>query len=303
MESKNYFSAFIMTYKRNSTLLETIKLLFDQTLPPEKILIVDNDPNQGAKIVLDSFPNQNIEYYSVGYNSGPAGASAIGLSLLAKQGYKWIAWIDDDDPPQYKDVFQILLETGNTSPDCGCVGMVGQYFDRKKGIIVRVNDAEIKGKGALEVDIIAGGMMKIINSKVVIEKNILPDPSLFFSFEDLDFDLNLQNNGYKLLVNKELYYNARLKHNNIGIKKQRGLKKDINVLWREYYSLRNLFIIQTKNKLYRANFFTFFRMLYKIISGFKYGLSYGLKNSKHLSLAFFHFIINKRGLIDNLRRV
>ena len=43
-----------MTYKRNSTLLETIKLLFDQTLPPEKVLIVDNDPDQGAKIVLDT---------------------------------------------------------------------------------------------------------------------------------------------------------------------------------------------------------------------------------------------------------
>jgi len=51
-ERKKFFAAFIMTYRRNSTLQTTIDALFTQTHPPEKILIIDNDIEFSAKPML-----------------------------------------------------------------------------------------------------------------------------------------------------------------------------------------------------------------------------------------------------------
>ena len=249
MSANKKFAAFIMTFQRNQTLESTIAVLLKQTLPPEKILIVDNDPQQGAKSVAALFSNAEIEYHSVGYNSGPAGAALAGLTTLAAQGYEWIGWVDDDDPPLFNDTFEILLNLATSNPSCGCVGAVGQYFDRSKGIMKRVGDDELEGNGFLEIDNIAGGMCKIVNAKVITEKNVFPDETLFYGFEELDFDLRLQKAGFTLLVPKDLYKKNRVYHNRIGFKVKRGQKKETSRLWREYYSTRNLMIVLFKNNL------------------------------------------------------
>lgn len=97
-QTKPFFAAFIMTFQRNHTLEETIRIILDQTLPPEKILIVDNDPAESAKSIAQKFSHLPVFYHATGNNSGPAGAAKKGLEILVNEGFKWIAWIDDDDP-------------------------------------------------------------------------------------------------------------------------------------------------------------------------------------------------------------
>ena len=296
-ERKKFFAAFIMTYRRNSTLQITIEALFKQTYPPEKVVIVDNDIEFSAKPILELLPHYPLEYYNVGYNSGPAGASRKGLEILTAQEYKWIAWVDDDDPPVFDNCFELLLQVGENAPNCGCVGAVGHYFDRRNGIITRVPDEELLKPGIIEVDQIAGGMCKIVASKVVSEKNILPDEKLFFSFEDLDFDLKIQNGGYKLYASRNLYLNHRTKFKTQGIVKQRGNKKDTNKLWRDYYSTRNILFILSHNKLTLALIKTLFRSGIKVFLGFRYGLHYGTKNAQYIFRAILDFSLNKKGQI------
>jgi GT2 family glycosyltransferase len=296
-ERKKFFAAFIMTYRRNSTLETTIAALFKQTYPPEKVVIVDNDIEFSAKPILELLPNYPLEYYNVGYNSGPAGASRKGLEILTAQEYKWIAWVDDDDPPVFDNCFELLLQVGENAPNCGCVGAVGHYFDRRNGIITRVPDDELLKPGIIEVDQIAGGMCKIVASKVVSEKNILPDEKLFFSFEDLDFDLKIQNGGYKLYASRNLYLNHRTKFKTQGIVKQRGNKKDTNKLWRDYYSTRNILFILSHNKLTLALIKTLFRSGIKVFLGFRFGLHYGTKNAQYIFRAILDFSLNKKGQI------
>jgi hypothetical protein len=108
--------------------------------------------------------------------------------------------------------------------------------------------------------------------------------------------LRLQKSGYVLLVNKELYKRHRVYWNRTDITIKKGNKKDLNRLSRDYYSIRNsLFIIQ-KHQLFSAFVFTILRSFYKIIMGFKFGLQYGLKNTKVIFYALFHFCIGKKGL-------
>lgn len=289
------FAAFIMTYKRVSVLESTIELLFKQTYPPEKILIIDNDPEQSASVLVNKLNYLPIEYFAVGYNSGPAGAANYGLHLLSQQNYDWIGWIDDDDPPLFDDVFEILLKIAKNEPKCGCVGAVGQFYNRKSGKIVRVKDEELEGVGSFKVDNIAGGMCKIVNSKVYIESHVLPDESLFYGFEELDFDIRLQNAGYDLRVDKMLYKKHRLHYNTLNKKKKRGVRKDENKIWREYYSTRNSLIIQNKNNYSRVVIQSYFRYMLKIINGFRFGFKYGMKNAKMILLGISDFQFNRKG--------
>lgn len=287
-----------MTYKRTAILEDTIRILCNQSHPPQKILIVDNDPAFSARDVVAKFPDFKISYHATGYNSGPAGAAKAGLEVLIREGYQWIAWMDDDDPPLFEDTFEILLKTATKNKDCGCVGAVGQYFNTKKGIVVRVPDKELDGIGSFEVNTIAGGMCKIVNADVCIKGNIFPDINLFYGFEELDFDLRLQKAGYVLLVDKQLYKKHRIYYNRIDFNPRRGQKKDVNKLWREYYSTRNILIILSKHDYFLALFVSFFRSVYKVVAGFRYGINYGILNALMLMKGFFHFVFGKRGPIN-----
>lgn len=292
------FAGFIMTYERAETLIETIEILFKQTVTLEKILIVDNSSSYDTQQRIASLNNPKVVYHRVGYNSGPSGAAEIGLRILASEGFDWIYWGDDDDPPLFDDTFEILLKTALSNNKCGCVGNVGQYFNRKNGLMVRVLNAELEGKGTIEVDNIAGGMCKIVNAAVCTKANVFPDKTLFYGFEELDFDLRLQQAGYVLLVDKELYKRHRVYWNRTDVTIKKGQKKEENRLRRDYYSTRNSLIIIKKHKLFSAFFFTILRSFYKIIIGFKFGLKYGLKNAKVISYALFHFCMGKKGLIS-----
>jgi len=289
------FSLFIMTYCRPEILKITINKLVEQTCPPSKILIIDNDPQKSALPIANELSHINIEYYSIGWNSGPAGAAKIGLEILSKQGYEWIGWIDDDNPPLFNDSFEVLLKIAKTVHNCGCVGAVGQRFNKSNGLMLRVPDVELESNTILDVDNIAGGMCKIVNAEVINKFHVLPDEKLFYGFEELDFDIRIKNIGYTLIADAGLYKRNRLYHNRMGFKIIRGQKKANDRLWREYYSTRNILFILARNKYYSAVFFTFLKSVVKIFYGFKFGLQYGLKNSKFITSALIHFIINKKG--------
>jgi glycosyltransferase involved in cell wall biosynthesis len=289
------FAAFVMTYKRTDTLSNTIHKLFQQTYPPQKVLIIDNDSEQSAKYLSQDFSHLPIEYLPVGYNSGPAGAAKKGLEALSEKDYDWISWIDDDDPPIFDNTFEILLQLALKDNRCGCVGTVGQRFNKKNGLIDRITDAELEGEGFFQVDNIAGGMCKIINAEVVNKSAILPDDELFFGFEELDFDLRLQQAGYILLVDKVLYKKHRSYYNRMNLNINRGKRKSYNRLWREYYSTRNTLKILQKNKKYKAISINLMRFILKSIIGFRYGLQYGLRNAKYIFRGIFHFLLRKKG--------
>lgn len=288
------FAAFIMTYKRPQIAGQTIDALFRQTCPPEKVVVIDNDPEQSA-LVLKDRNGLPVEYVSVGYNSGAAGGAAKGLQVLANEGYEWISWIDDDDPPIFNDVYERLLQLAQTQDRCGCVGIIGQKYTVSAGIISRFPDEALKGSGAMEVDTIAGGMIKIVNGELVRTHNVLPDARLFFGFEDLDVDLQIRKAGYGLFVDKELFLRHRQHYNRMNLEAKRSVQKPVERLWREYYSLRSLLAILWRHRYYSAFLSTLLRAGYKMVYNYRFGLAYGNKNAGFMLKGIFDFIFGKLG--------
>tara|TARA_R110002072_G_scaffold30097_11_gene94422 strand:+ start:17087 stop:17998 length:912 start_codon:yes stop_codon:yes gene_type:complete len=292
-----FFGGFIITYQRPEILLDTIQKLFDQTFPPEKLWIIDNSVDSDTLQKIEALNSNRLIYHRVGHNAGPAGAAAIGLRIVAEAGYKWVFWGDDDDPPpfenSFENIFKLLsIDLGDLR--IGQMGLVGQRFDTKKGKVIRISDAELKSQQRIEVDTIAGGQMKIVSSKVVHD-GVLPEPDLFYGYEELDFDLKLKKAGYTSLVSTDEFLKARNKYGRIGFNRPAYSKKASNKLWREYYSTRNLLTVLKRNKFYFGYMVCLTKSLAKGLYGFRYGWGFGVINFKFVYTGIWHSIIKEMG--------
>jgi GT2 family glycosyltransferase len=278
--STKKFAAFIVTFNRAEILMDTIHKILTQTLPPEKILIVDNGTSDETKKKLDELYPE-LAYIKVGYNAGPAGGDKIGLDILAKEGYEWIFWGDDNDPPPTPDAFEKLLKLAESyDGNCGQVGMVGSRFNKLTGLLQRASNDELRETTYIEVDTIGGGQCKIVNAKSILN-GILPEEKLFFGFEDLDFDLSQKKAGYNILVHSDLFLACRKRWNRLQVHNTVGRKKDERVLWRDYYSIRNALFIMKKHRHYLAFTSILFVSFAKSLLSYKHGLRYGTLVTKN----------------------
>lgn len=272
--SEKKFAAFIVTFNRPGILMDTIQKMLDQTRPPDKLLIVDNNDNDDTKNAVAILYPQ-VAHLKVGHNSGFAGGGNIGLETLAKEGYEWILWADDNDPPYTNDTFEKLLQLAHSyEGNCGQVGVVGHKINTRTGLLRRTTNEELEKGEYLEVDTIGGGMIKIIKGESVL-KGIKPSPKLFFGFEDLDHDLQQKKAGYKILVHSGLFLDLRRKWNRMSVNRPAILKKDEGVLWRDYYSIRNSLCVMAKNGYYTAFLTILFVSIGKSLLNFKHGFRYG----------------------------
>lgn len=291
------FAAFIMTYERPQILLNTIHKLFEQSVPPQKILVVDNSLTTDSKEVIEQLNNSRVAYYRVGKNIGPAGASKIGLELLTNEGYDWISWGDDDDPPHFPDVFEQLLQLATDTENTGVIGAVGHRFDRNKGIVLRTSDEALDNNGYLDVDVIAGNVTMIVNSHVV-KKGVLPDPGFFLNVEEYDFCLRVKKAGFKVIAHPRVFKSYRLFKGRMGLRERAPhVLPKASVLWRRYYSTRNLIYMLHKNEnKINAALNVSIRAVGKMISGFRKGWNYGFQNAIMEIKAIYHGWTGQMGL-------
>ncbi|SDL11387.1 Glycosyltransferase, GT2 family [Salinimicrobium catena] len=293
------FAAFVMTYERPETLLKTIRNLQEQTFPPAFIYIIDNSETKATRLAVEEMAGEDVGYYRVGYNSGPAGAARIGLKVLANRGYKWIYWGDDDDPPFEKWVFEEqfrVLENLEDVQKVGILGGKGGRLNRTTGRINTFSNHELEEQPILEVDSVPGGGSMLVNARVVREE-ILPDKKLFFGFEEFDFCLKVKKNGYRVLANAEIWLkeNSKAGFNNKDFKWKASNFGKREVLWRDYYSTRNLLYIYFKNHFYKAFLFILVKSILKSFAGWRYGWNYGRKNFSLQWRGILHFLAGRFG--------
>lgn len=292
--SRNYFGAFIMTFERPEIILKTIINLRSQTFPPEYILIIDNSASYDTQNALKELLSPSLEYYRVGYNSGPAGGANMGLSKVSEKGYQWIYWGDDDNPPRDEQVFQNFFsriwELEKEGVNLGIYGGKGGTINKLTGRIRSLKNRDLVNKDSVEVDMVAGGQTMLVKAEV-IRRNILPEERLFFGFEELDFCLKVRAAGFKIFVDANSWYKTRLQFKNSGIN-YRPVDSSFgneNKLIRGYYSNRNLLYILHKNKLYFPLSFQLFKSFMKMGWGFKFGGVYGRNNLFYQKKAVLDF--------------
>lgn len=272
------FGAFVMTFRRPEHLRRTLHTLLAQTRPPDMILVVDNAGDAQTCAVTQDFPANRVSYAPQADNRGPAGGAAYGLQTLGAVGYDWIYWGDDDDPPLTEDTLARLTaiaEHAADTPEVAVVSAVGHLFDWQRGVIVRRDDAALMG--ILDIDVFAGGTHPIVRGDTVRTVGV-PDPALFFGFEEAEYSLRLRRQGYRLLVDGELMRQYREQTGRLGYKRPMvaALPAEIQQIWRQYYTTRN-YIYCMAHRFGRPDLARrqTLRALAKSNLGWQKGLAYG----------------------------
>lgn len=298
MIETSQFAAFIITYNRPEILSETVSVILNQSFPPNVILIIDNSENKETEKKINDLGNDKIIYLRVGFNSGPAGGSKIGLEKLSSEGYNWIYWGDDNNPPRdiyvFEEMFKCVETLQKKNEPIGLIGGKGAKINKFTGRLKSLNNSQLKAGDILEVDYIPGGQTLIVNSEV-IRRKVLPNSRLFFSFEDLDFCLKVKSINYKIFIDAGTWLRVRKSYNDISNNyRPKGHSfGNKNISWgRKYYSSRNILKIYYSHKLYLPFLMQLIKTILKIPSGFLYGWSYGIKNAKINTRAIISFFLN-----------
>lgn len=105
---KKTVSVIIPTFNRKDMLLEAIKSVFTQTLPPDEVIIVDCGSTDGTKEVVQKY-HQSISFIETKIS----GASAQRNIAIFKANGNYIAFLDDDDiwHPEKLKIQMGFLET------------------------------------------------------------------------------------------------------------------------------------------------------------------------------------------------
>jgi glycosyltransferase involved in cell wall biosynthesis len=234
---------FAITHLRPAVLRETLERVLAQDGAPEAMVVVDNGRSLETREVareLGDRHNREIEYLDPGDNLGPAGAAALGLEWALERGFDWIYWCDDDDPPKTPDTFARLRALASAGggpgerPVAG-VAAVGARWDWRHGRLVRPADDELSGP--LEVDAIGGNSQLLLSAPAVREIG-LPDPALFYGWEEIEYCLRLRRAGFRLLVEGDLMHRYRALAGRLGAAEAPRLTPR-DGLWRDYYAVRN----------------------------------------------------------------
>ncbi|MCI0607244.1 glycosyltransferase [bacterium] len=239
-------AAFLISFNRPEILRETIHQILQQTRPPDLLLVVDNGNSRETEKIVQNYSNRNVIYQAMEQNVGPAGASAYALTRLVAQGYEWIYWGDEDDPPEFPDIFERLMTIAeNVEDDVAGIGAVGARFNWKIGESERLKDEQLVG--IVEVDTIGGNSQLILRNRAVREAG-LPDSRLFFGSYEPEYCLRVRRAGFRFLVDGQLMWKHREKKGRLKLKRTRSWisKYPSALIWRRYYRTRNYIFMMRK---------------------------------------------------------
>jgi GT2 family glycosyltransferase len=200
-------------------------------------VVVDNDPEQTAKQVVEEFagiPNTEFVYVGAGRNLGPAGGWALGIDVVRGRSERgqWVTVLDDDDPVGHPEVLERLASAAAAAPSTvAAIGLRGAVLDPRTATLTRVTSTDLETGS---VDYLASGGVPFYRWEAIDEVGFF-DGALFFGFEDLDLGLRLRRAGHRLLVHPldDLH----------RVPNTAGLRSP----WREYYKTRALVVIARRH--------------------------------------------------------
>ena len=233
--------AVLVTYRRPEALDTMLEVLAEQARRLDSLVVVDNGDPRPAEPIERSAAATKVTYLAAGDNHGPAGGLRLGSEhvLAGAADDDWVLFLDDDDPPEGADALADLEAFAEqqlaTDPSTGGVGIVGARLDRRRGQLVRVADVELHG--AVPVDYVGGGQLPLYRAAAL--RVALPDPGLFFGFDDLDVGLKLAAAGHTLYVDGDRWRALRDRQGRLGLATSGASASLGEATWRDHYGQRN----------------------------------------------------------------
>ena len=194
-------SVIIPCYNCEKTIEHTLASIFEQTIKPKEVIIIDDGSTDNTKkVVLETSKKYklNVKYFWQ-KNAGPAKARNEGAK---KATAEIIVFTDSDCIPKVNWLSEMIkpFEKNNVS------GVQGAYKSKQKELISRFGQIEIeeryeKMKSSKEIDWI-GSYSAAFRRKEFLSLGGYDESFPIASGEDPEFSFRLAKNGGKLIFNQ-----------------------------------------------------------------------------------------------------
>ena len=236
-DSAGQVIAVLVTYRRQQSLRDHLVALAAQSRPPDRLIVVDNDPNdENRRSVAELAPG--AQYVEMSANAGPAGAIAVGQSLALDDAdpSDWIVVLDDDNPPWSPVILARLRDHAVVQSQrhgrLGAVAVAGARLDRV-GRLRKPSSEEAMNSTCIEVDYVGGGQIPHYSAHALAVAGVAR-ADLFFGYDDLELGLRLRAAGFRVLAHPGLLLESRAITPELRLTRAAAAPA-----WRQYYTARN----------------------------------------------------------------
>ena len=245
-------TAAVLTHMRPRLAGDAVRYLLDvEGFPPERVVVVVN----GEGGVDADAESRGVRICRLPQNVGPAGGFRRALEeAFADPGTRWAYLCEDDvtllqlPAPRVAGLLERVegLEPAERAR-VGAVVAFGRRFVARSGHAENVVP-RLGSPGELApVDVTTWGATLV--ARRGFDAGVLPDPALFFGFEDFDYYCALRQAGLTVLV--DVVTARRVAHLQTSAAREAALRRDRPVddeePWRAYYFARNFFALARRH--------------------------------------------------------
>jgi glycosyltransferase involved in cell wall biosynthesis len=278
MNKNPYFSIVMPNYNHGHLIRESIESVMKQDFEDWELIIVDNNSTDDSKLIIKSFKDSRIKFFST-ENKGVI-AKSRNLGIKNSKG-EWIAFLDSDDL-WYKNKLSSLECLTKKQYDIICSNEYRVNKRFKKKIAVRYG---IKTQDPYNELLLKGNRLStsatIVNKKFLEKKNILFDENKnFITVEDYGLWLQLALNKAKFCFCDKFLGEYRI-HKDNNSRRYNIHRRNLEALLRIHIFSNNilpknqikfwlkvnsaLILMDLKELSNQANIFKFLRAFLKII--------------------------------------
>lgn len=174
-------AGLVVLYNPKKTIMEIINNYINEV---DILYLVDNSDKDNS----DLFNNKKIKYIPNLENLGIAKALNMGAQMAIEDGYKWLLTMDQDS--LFKDDSLLKLIDYSKTVDYSSVGIISPWHHTKE--VVERNSSEFEE------------VMEVMTSGNLLNLEIFKKIGgfkewLFIDSVDIEYCLNLNKNGYKVI--------------------------------------------------------------------------------------------------------
>lgn len=214
------YTAFLVTYNRAENLSIIIESILNQSLPPSKLIIINNCSIDRTKIILNGYlKNEFIKIINSPSNIGHGAALALGFENYVQNYFKLgeILMLFEDDSKPHQMLFEYMVKPFlQKKLDMLCLDGYNINIGRRRKPIIKRNQITEVDFGLLDGCLISSNLIKEVG---------FPVRNWFMMYDDIEFCKRIRLSGYKIYCIKNKFHQI----NHSGASSS----------WRVYYQSRN----------------------------------------------------------------
>lgn len=233
----------IVTYNRINLLKKTLDAFENMTIKPNRIVIVNNNSNDGTLEYLEQWNKKKHQFrtkvINLEVNMGGSGGFYEGMKEALKENFDWL-WVSDDDAIPYKNSFEEFvkyikrkkLNIDEISAICGQVisndevDLNHRRYLRKGILRIKETNTKKEDYEQEEFDINIFSYVGVFINVSKLKEIGLPRKEYFILYDDTEHAIRLNRVGKIICVP-----NIKITHD--------ILKEEVGLNWKIYYGSRN----------------------------------------------------------------